>query len=69
MDYTIYPCEGVGPIRFGMTPQQVHEILGEPEGSSTRRPESRFLTDYYEILDLHVVYKESGECKADLDPK
>ena len=36
MDYTIYPFEGLGPIRFGMTSQQVHDCVGEPERSFTK---------------------------------
>jgi hypothetical protein len=39
-DFTIHPFEGVGAVRFGMTPQQVHEIWGEPD--STYRKENSF---------------------------
>ena len=30
MTYEIIPQVGFGPIKFGMSPQDVHKILGEP---------------------------------------
>ena len=30
MDLKIEPYVGVGPLRFGMTPEQVHEAAGDP---------------------------------------
>jgi hypothetical protein len=65
MDYIIYPYEGVGPIRFGMTPEQVHEKLGEPEHTTMKEAESpEFPTDAYNHLGFHVFYGESGRCQA-----
>jgi hypothetical protein len=62
--YTIYPYEGVGPIRFGMTPAQVHEKLGEPDDTFMKGAESPdFPTDAYDDLGFHVFYGESGRCR------
>ena len=65
MDYTIYPYEGVGPIRFGMTPQQIHEILGEPDRVLPGY-EAKFPTDSYHKIAIHVDYDESGACDISL---
>jgi hypothetical protein len=62
MDYTIYPFEGLGAIRFGMTPQQVREVIGEPD--STFMKSDKFPTDDYFDLGFHVYYNESGLCEA-----
>jgi len=34
MTWEIKPFEGVGPIRFGMTPRQVERFLGQPSASA-----------------------------------
>jgi hypothetical protein len=65
MDYIIYPYEGVGPIRFGMTPEQVHEKLGEPERTTMKEAESpEFPTDAYDDLGIYVYYGKSGRCEG-----
>jgi hypothetical protein len=64
MDYTIYPYEGVGPVRFGMTMQQVHEILGEPKRTIERPGNVTAFTDDYYSLGLHVLYGEDRNCNA-----
>jgi hypothetical protein len=63
-DFTIHPFEGVGAVRFGMTPQQVHEIWGEPD--RTYKHESvpyKCHTDYYQKMGIHVDYDDSGVCE------
>jgi hypothetical protein len=64
MDYTIYPYEGVGPIKFGMTPHQVHEILGEPSDTFYKTPNSKSPTDQYDNLGCQVFYREPYFCNA-----
>ena len=64
MDYTICPFEGLGSIRFGMTPKQVHEVVGEPEGTFMKSKDSKFPTDDYFNLGFHVYYDESNLCNA-----
>jgi hypothetical protein len=64
MDYTIYPYEGVGPIRFGMTSQQVHEILGEPEDNLPAGERCDLPADFYVKKAVFIYYKEPGVCEA-----
>ena len=65
MDYTIYPFEGLGAIRFGMTPQQVREVVGEPVGTYRVSKNSKFPTDDYFNLGFHVHYDdELGLCSS-----
>jgi hypothetical protein len=65
-DFIIHPFEGVGAVRFGMTPQQVHEIWGEPERTIMRDSTStlyRRHTDSYHRMNFRVEYDESGLCE------
>jgi hypothetical protein len=39
MDFVINTYESVGPIRFGMTQAEVHEILGRPLHTNRQSPE------------------------------
>jgi hypothetical protein len=64
MDYTIYPYEGVGPIKFGMTPQQVHEILGAPERQIPASTGRNLPKDKYVELGFFVCYQNPGVCEA-----
>jgi hypothetical protein len=61
MDYTIYPFEGVGPIKFGMTPEQVHAVVGEPENSLIIH-EGEFPTDTYYSQGFRIEYTAAGVC-------
>jgi hypothetical protein len=61
MDYTIHPFEGVGPIKLGMTPQQVRAVLGEPD-DSFKKGGKGFPTDAYDTLSVHVLYEHPGIC-------
>jgi hypothetical protein len=64
MDYTIHPFEGVGAVKFGMTPQQIHEIWGEPEGTLLADPKFyRDHTDFYCKSEVQIRYSESGVCE------
>jgi hypothetical protein len=65
MNSIIYPFEGVGEVRFGMTPDQVHEILGKPNVTILdNKSEFRQHTDFYQKLDIHVYYNlEMGVCE------
>jgi hypothetical protein len=61
MDYTIYPFEGVGPIKLGMTPQQVRTVLGEPD-ESFKKFDDDFPTDAYHSLSIQIQYEHPGIC-------
>jgi hypothetical protein len=64
MDYTIYPYEGVGPIRLGMTQQEIRTILGEPEETVKKVPSSEYPLDYYVQLGIQVFYKKPWVCDS-----
>jgi hypothetical protein len=64
MDYTIYPYEGVGPIRLGMTQQEIRAILGEPEETVKKVPSSEYPLDYYVQLGIQVFYKKTWVCDS-----
>ncbi len=38
MDWIIEPYVGVGPLKFGMSPEEVSEILGEAESTNPSAP-------------------------------
>jgi hypothetical protein len=67
-DFTIHPFEGIGAVQFGMTPQQVHEIWGKPDGTSIREESLHGLAkrhvDYYSKIGVHVDYDETGFCEC-----
>jgi hypothetical protein len=53
---------GLGPLRFGMTPEQVRALLGDPDWKSDDASE-------YEDIDLHLTFKdvrERGRCLVEL---
>jgi hypothetical protein len=48
-----------------MTPEQVHEKLGEPERTTMKEAESpEFPTDAYDDLGICVYYGKSGRCQG-----
>ncbi|VEE61138.1 Uncharacterised protein [Shewanella putrefaciens] len=57
MDFSIIPFEGVGSIKFGMTPKQVRTNLGSGFKSFKRTPDSVLPCDYYEALGVFIYYK------------
>ena len=64
MDWTIRPNVGVGPLRFGMTRQEVRRTIGaQPTGSATV-PRSSSPTDDFLEQGLHIYYDDSDHCMA-----
>jgi hypothetical protein len=62
-DYEIRPNEGVGPITFGMTVDEVRRALGPPD-AVFRKWSSPFPTDDFRRLGFHVYYSAEGVCNA-----
>jgi len=60
MTFEILPHEGVGDIRFGHSPEEVHNVLKTPHRSFKRTPASSYPSDYFENLQLFVYYGVSG---------
>jgi len=59
-NYIIYPYIGFGDLRFGMSQQEAHTILGPPN----RKKKSRFseeYTEYWQHNWLQLVFSEKDE--------
>ncbi|WJH38385.1 hypothetical protein N7E02_07015 (plasmid) [Aliirhizobium terrae] len=57
MDWEIIPFEGMGPIRFGMSPEQVSGLIGEPESEDDEDDGS--LREYRSV-ELPIISYENG---------
>ena len=64
MDLEIAPQIGVGPIRFGMTVDQVRMVMKSPVTPFMKSDHSLFPTDAFDDFGIHVFYKQSGICEA-----
>jgi hypothetical protein len=63
-DFEIDPFEGMGDVKFGMTPQQVRRLLGNCFKSFKRTPQAAFPSDYYEAVGLFFNYDPTGVLEA-----
>jgi hypothetical protein len=59
-EHIIMSYVGVGPLKFGMTRQEVHQILGEPL-SVDKSWYSEELTEYWSENGLQLTYSETDE--------
>lgn len=64
MRFIIEPYVGVGPIRFGMSVQEIRDILAVEVRSVKKTPKSGMPTDFFHSIGLSVHYKQPGRCKA-----
>lgn len=64
MDFPIRPYKGVGPIDFGMTPDEVRRALKAKVRSFLKTPKSVMPTDAFEKLGIYVYYKRPGHYEA-----
>lgn len=55
---------GAGPIRFGMTQNQVRSVIPVAFKSFKRTKDSVFPTDAFESEGIYVLYKSPGVCEA-----
>ena len=60
----IEPYVGVGPVRLGMTVEQVRESVGAEFDTFRKTPLSEMETDAFDSVGLHVHYKVPGVCKS-----
>jgi hypothetical protein len=61
----IYPYQGVGQIRFGMTREKVRSLLGEPSATFYKGLNTQSPTDAYDNIGVHISYHHpSGYCEA-----
>jgi len=63
MDYEILPHIGAGPIRFGMTMDEVRQAVGEPPRVFRKAKDSTCTTDSFSKC-IHVFYRTPGVCTA-----
>lgn len=63
MKYEIIPHVGVGPIRFGMTIEDVRALFQDKPRSFKKSEDSRWETDAY-FGCVHVFYRTPGMCTA-----
>jgi hypothetical protein len=61
IEWRVFGQTALGPIKFGMTPQQVRAAAREPWTSMRLSPTDADDTDIFESLQLHVTY-EAGKC-------
>src|SRR5262245_30939566 len=55
-DFTLQPLLGVGPIRFGMSPDAVRRAMTESPRSFRKTPKSRYETDVFFQNAFQVFY-------------
>lgn len=48
MNFLYVPFSSVGPIKFGMSREQVHDVLGPPSNTFSRTPNSTPCDEYLE---------------------
>jgi hypothetical protein len=60
MDFEIETFVGAGPIRFGMTAQEVRRLLPGPVDSFKRVPTVLLPSDHFTDIGVIVNYKEPG---------
>ena len=60
----IIPYQSVGPVRFGMSAQEVQDLLGKPELAST----SRYGSDLLRYGDMLVTLDAGGVVEIGLVP-
>lgn len=64
MNLEINPYVGVGPVRFGMTIQEVRDALAKRPETFRKSPNDAFPTDAFDDLGIHVSYRSPGVCDA-----
>jgi hypothetical protein len=62
--FEIQTHQGAGPIRFGMTPDEVRTILGVKFKSFKRAPDSEYPCDHFFGLECFVYYSGNGRTEA-----
>lgn len=60
----IEPYVGVGPVRLGMTVEQVRASVGAEFDTFRKTPMSEMETDAFDSVGFHVHYKLPGVCKS-----
>src|SRR5262245_38903685 len=56
--WEIRPFEGVGPVLFGMTRQEVQAALGRNPRAFRKVPSEKQLTDVYDTIGLYAYFDD-----------
>jgi hypothetical protein len=64
MKFEIHSYQGIGPIQFGMSPDDVRKALGVPFKSSQKGSESGYPSDYFDAVPCFVYYDKNGRAEA-----
>src|SRR5690349_6285892 len=64
IELEIRPFVGVGPIKFGMTVEEVRKAVAQQPKSFLKGHDSTIPTDAFDALGIHVHYKLPGVCEA-----
>lgn len=64
MKFEFLGLGSVGPIKCGMTRDEIRKILGERYDEFKKTEMSKAKTDAFDSLNLHVFYEESGVVKG-----
>ena len=64
MNLEIFPYEGVGPIKLGMTQTEVRNAIASEFKTFMKTQASEMATDNFIGKGIHVYYKVPGICKA-----
>ena len=60
----ITPNKGVGPISFGMTREEVRNVLGGNVVEYKKMPMSDTFTDAFNDHGIHIYYDSNDTCEA-----
>jgi len=64
MNLPITSFDGVGPIKLGMSIDEVRQAVNSPVSPFRKSAKSEMLTDAFRDLGIYVFYKKPGICEA-----
>jgi hypothetical protein len=64
MNMPIFPYDGVGPIKLGMTHAEIRTVIGGKYRTFMKGPFAKMATDDFMVKGIHVHYKAPGICEA-----
>ena len=63
MDFAVMPREGIGPVKLGMSREQVRAVLGIAPKVFRQNIFATADTDYFESLGIMADYDREGRCE------
>jgi hypothetical protein len=62
MEFIIHPRQGIGPVRLGMSRQEIRTILSEPPDTFRRNKFSEVDTDYFVSIGIMADFDADDRC-------